>query len=334
MHVVILYNRVALSDSAGDLDVLRQCVAVEQALLSLGHVTSRVACTMDLTVVREALRVAKPDMVFNLVESLGGTDRLMPAAALLLESMQLPFTGASSLAMISTSGKLVAKRRMLDHELSTPAWLTESDQRWQGMEAVGWSPDQAIIKAISEHASLGLNDESVLAVSTLSLTELTKRISTRSQQLGTPHFAEQYIDGREFNLSLLADSGDAFVLPPAEIEFMDFPGGKPRIVGHNAKWNEQTSEYINTPRRFDFPHADVALLDELQALARRCWTAFELRGYARVDFRVDADGQPWILEINANPCLSPDAGFAAAVEQAGLTFRDVVARILQDAGKD
>ena len=332
MHVVILYNQVALTDSAGDLDVLRQCVAVEEALRSLGHATSRLACTMDLAATRDALQAAKPDIVFNLVESLGGTDRLMPAAALLLESLQMPFTGASSLTMITTSGKLVAKRRMLDHELSTPAWLTVSDHGWQGVEAEGWSPDQAIIKAICEHASLGLNDDSVLAVSTVTLVELKNRMMSRSQQLRTPHFAEQYIDGREFNLSLIADEGNVFVLPPAEIEFVDFPGGKPKIVGHDAKWNDQTSEYINTPRRFDFPHADLALLDELQALTRRCWTAFDLRGYARVDFRVDSDGQPWILEVNANPCLSSDAGFAAAVEQAGLTFRDVVARILQDAG--
>jgi D-alanine-D-alanine ligase len=90
-------------------------------------------------------------------------------------------------------------------------------------------------------------------------------------------------------------------------------------------------EYMNTPRRFDFPLADRALLDELEALARRCWTAFDLHGYARVDFRVDSDGQPWILEVNANPCLSPDAGFAAALQQAELTLTDAVERILADA---
>jgi D-alanine-D-alanine ligase len=90
-------------------------------------------------------------------------------------------------------------------------------------------------------------------------------------------------------------------------------------------------EYINTPRRFEFPLSDRALLDELEALARRCWTAFDLHGYARVDFRVDSDGQPWILEVNANPCLSPDAGFAAALQQDGLSFTDAVERIIADA---
>jgi len=121
------------------------------------------------------------------------------------------------------------------------------------------------------------------------------------------------------------------VLSPAEIEFTNFPADKPKIVGHDAKWKETTDEYLNTPRRFQFGPRDRALLDELQSLARRSWEVFGLRGYACVDFRVDNDGQPWILEINANPCLSSDAGFAAAVEQSGITFDTVVERILNDA---
>jgi hypothetical protein len=82
---------------------------------------------------------------------------------------------------------------------------------------------------------------------------LRSLIAARNEQFGTPHFAEQFIDGREFNLSLLAGPNGPDVLPPAEIEFINFATGKPRIVGHDAKWNESTMEYINTPRRFDFP---------------------------------------------------------------------------------
>jgi D-alanine-D-alanine ligase len=102
-------------------------------------------------------------------------------------------------------------------------------------------------------------------------------------------------------------------------------------VGYAAKWDEAAAEYRQTPRTFRFPSSDRPLLDELQALARRCWSVFDLRGYARVDFRVDEDGQPWILEINVNPCLSPDAGFAAALAEQGLTIDDAVQRIIEDA---
>jgi D-alanine-D-alanine ligase len=103
------------------------------------------------------------------------------------------------------------------------------------------------------------------------------------------------------------------------------------VVGYRAKWEEGSLEFDHTPRRFDFPPADQPLLDRLASLALRCWQVFGLRGYARVDFRIDEAGEPWILEINANPCLSPDAGFYAALQRGSLSFEEGIARILEDA---
>ena len=121
------------------------------------------------------------------------------------------------------------------------------------------------------------------------------------------------------------------VLPLAEIDFSAFPEGKLRIVDYRAKWDDQSFEFHNTPRRFDFAAADQPLLDRLGQLAAACWTSFGLNGYVRVDFRVDSASQPWILEINANPCLSPDAGYAAAVQRAGIGWDQAVERILAAA---
>jgi D-alanine-D-alanine ligase len=120
-------------------------------------------------------------------------------------------------------------------------------------------------------------------------------------------------------------------LPPAEIDFSAFPDGKPRIVGHAAKWNASSFEYNTTERTFKFPASDEQLLRRLSELTLECWRLFGLSGYARVDFRCDANGQPWILEINPNPCLLPDAGFAAALEQAGIGYDSALQRILEDA---
>jgi D-alanine-D-alanine ligase len=161
------------------------------------------------------------------------------------------------------------------------------------------------------------------------MAEMTKRVSS----LGGACFAEEFIEGREFNLSLLAGDSGPIVLPPAEICFEGFDSEKPRIVDYQAKWAEDSFEYKNTPRSFDFKAGDSSLLAELEKLARYCWEVFSLRGYARVDFRVDSNNQPWILEINANPCLSPDAGFAAALSRAGLSFTDAVQAIVADAGR-
>ncbi len=156
-------------------------------------------------------------------------------------------------------------------------------------------------------------------------------MAERYSQTNRPCFAEQFITGREFNLSVLAGPNGPQVLSPAEIDFSAFPPGKPRIVGHKAKWQADSFEFNNTPRRFDFAPADAPLLDELHRLAANCWMLFDLHGWVRVDFRVDAQGQPWILEINANPCLSPDAGFAAALEREGVPFDQAMRQIVADA---
>jgi D-alanine-D-alanine ligase len=102
-------------------------------------------------------------------------------------------------------------------------------------------------------------------------------------------------------------------------------------VDYRAKWDETSSAWGNTPRTFDFGESDRELLERLEQAALRCWEQFNLRGYARVDFRVDAAGTPWVLEVNTNPCLSPDAGFAAALDRAGIPFDEAVRRILEHA---
>ena len=331
MRAAILYHQVSIHDSAGDLDVLRQAVSVEAALQNLGYSTIRIPLTLNLAEARTALVDMAPDVVFNLVETLATTDRLMPLATILLESLDLPFTGAGTLALLATTHKLAAKQHMSAEQLPTPAWLPRGETQWQGLATPERQPGRAVIKAICEHSSLGLADDSVVNLHPAPITPLSELVTERSERFGTPFFAEEFIEGREFNLSLLADRGQPVVLPPAEIQFLDFPPDKPRIVGYAAKWDEAAAEYRQTPRTFRFPSSDRPLLDELQALARRCWSVFDLRGYARVDFRVDEDGQPWILEINVNPCLSPDAGFAAALAEQGLTIDDAVQRIIEDA---
>lgn len=152
-----------------------------------------------------------------------------------------------------------------------------------------------------------------------------------SPEPDVPHFAEEFIDGREFNVPMLDGPDGPQVLPPGEMDFSTFPEGKPRIIGHRAKWHESSFEYNNTPRSFDVREQDRGLVDQLRQLSLDCWRLFDLRGYVRVDFRVDRAGRPWILEVNANPCLSPEAGYAAALDEAGVSYDEAVRRILESA---
>ena len=321
MKIAILFNAVADLDTAAERDVLVQVGAVEQALAKLGHASRRIACTLDLESAEESLTADRPAVVFNLVESLGGSDRLAHLAAVLLDDLDLPYTGTHSTALHLTNNKPGAKARLRAAGLPTPDWATAAE--------AGRLAPPYIIKAVWEHASIGLDDHAIIRAGDGST--VAAQVESRSRQLGRQCFAEQFIEGREFNLSLVASGDSPHVLPPAEIDFSAFPKDKPRIVGYAAKWDEGAFEFSNTPRQFDFPAGDHPLLDTLRTMSIDCWRLFELRGYARVDFRVDAQGRPWILEINANPCLSPDAGFAAALARADVPLERAVEWILEDA---
>jgi D-alanine-D-alanine ligase len=263
--------------------------------------------------------------VFNLVESVGGQGQWIHLAPSLLDSLGLRYTGAPADAMFLSSHKLWTKRLLVGARIPTPAWV-EVDGRSGGLPLF---PQRYIVKSVWEDASLGLGDDSVVSADSVAM--LCAEIRARRADLGGLAFAESFVDGREFNLALLEGPGGVRVLPIAEMCFEDYPVHKPQLVGYAAKWHADSFEYSHTVRRFDLPASDAPLLRKLSELALACWNVLGLRGYARVDFRVDSLSQPWVLEANANPCLSPDAGFMAAVERGGMDFVELTDQILHSA---
>lgn len=323
MKVVILHDALPADPSTDHLDVLVQAEAVSAALLKLGHEPVIASLSLDLKASEAALARLKPDLVFNLVESVDGRGRLIHLAPSLLDALAIPYTGADTEAMFQTSHKMLAKARLRDRGILTPTWYSRA-----ALASEEFLPGRYIIKSVWEDASIGLDEDSVIQAERA--WELREEIENRLGRLGGDGFAEAYIDGREFNLALLGGDDGPSVLRPAEIEFVGYSDDKPRVVGYRAKWDVHSYEYHHTPQRFRFPKSDRPLLEQLAAIAAECWKLFGLRGYARVDFRVDAEGRPWVLELNANPCLSPDAGFAAALQRSGLSFVQAVERIIQD----
>jgi D-alanine-D-alanine ligase len=327
MRVVILYDRIAREGRHPDQsDALLQAEAVGRALSDLGHEAVDLAFSMDIKGFLNEIREACPQLVFNLVESVEGHGRLIHFPASILDLLAIPYTGSPADALYLTSSKILAKKILAGAGIPTPSYYSPRDLKKKRIPL----NEPYIIKSVWEHASVGLEEGSVLSVKSTS--QLLVEMEKRRDQLGGDCFAEQFIDGREFNLSLLASQGGEEGLPPAEMRFIDYPPGKWKVVGYRAKWDEASFESLHTQRSFEFAKSERPLLQKLVDMAKRCWHLFDLRGYARVDFRVDERNQPWVLEVNANPCLSPDAGFVAAAIQAGLSYRQVVERIIQDAG--
>ncbi len=328
MHVAIVHDTVTDADAPDARDVIAQAEAVAHALETLGHSSCRISCSLNLLDVEAELRRRQVDLVFNLVESIGGQGRLIHLLPFCLDAMAMPYTGARAEAMMLTSGKVLAKAWMTAAGIPTPGWIGPwpgGDARVHGSVA---DRDTWIIKSVWEHASIGLDEHSIVADA--GHESVLPLLQSQAPTLGGTCFAERFIAGREFNLSVLAGPRGPEVLPPAEILFEGYTEAMPHIVDYRAKWDEKAFEYHHTPRRFDFSPSDQDLLQQLKDLSMHCWHQFGLNGYARVDFRVDPTGAPWVLEVNANPCLSPDAGFAAALERGGIAYVDAVERILAD----
>jgi len=319
-NAVILHNQVHADSPKDELDVLVQVESINRSLVELGYRPRIVPFSLDVDRALRALRRADPLFVFNLVESVAGDGRLVHLAPALLDHLRLRYTGSGQEAVFVTSNKILSKRLFQQAGIPTPPWMAPG----AAANAAGTEAGTYLLKSDWEHASNWFDDGSVVEAG--SAGELRAVLEKRNRAGKGCFFAERYIAGREFNQALLL----AEPLPTAEMHFVDFPAGKLRIVDFRAKWQEDSFEYIHTQRGFDFAPGDGPVLGELQAIARRCWDCFGLGGYARVDFRVDEAGRPWVLEINTNPCLSPDSGFYAAAERAGLSYTDMVKRIVDD----
>jgi D-alanine-D-alanine ligase len=320
--VLIIHNDVSDESPADARDILEQIQSVTEALGTEGYQASTLAIDLNLDVAKTRLQAAQPEVVFNLVEAIDDSGQLVPIATTLLDHLRIPYTGSGTEALVLTSNKILTKQWLRLHGIATADWW-DPDTRPPVAAAAGrW-----ITKPLYEDASIGMDDASVVA----DFADVAGRIAEKQQLRACRWFAEQFIEGREINVALLGGPAGPELLPIPEIEFVDFPADKPRIVGYAAKWAEDSFECRNTVRRFVDPVREAPLCRGLGEIALRCWEIFQLRGYARVDFRVDADGKPWVLEINANPCISPDAGFAAALAEKAIPYSAAIRRIVAAA---
>jgi D-alanine-D-alanine ligase len=323
--VLIIHDDVGPNPRPDEMDTILQTEEVEKVLVGTGLKVERLAVSADLEAMRQRLMRRRPARIFNLVESLGGHGELSALVPAVIEAMGIPLCGASADNLWRSADKFLTKRDLRRAGLPTAEWLMrpeEFDEAQHG--AFDW-----IIKSLREHASIGLDADNILRKPTAA----DFRVAFERIEAGPAGkcFAEMFIPGREFNMSVLVEDGRIAVFPPAEIDFSGMPADEPHIVGYRAKWDPDSPVFDTTPRTFDFPESDAPLLDELIRLTAQTAEWFELQGHARVDFRVDADGRPWILEVNANPGIHPEAGYAAAAARAGISYPDLIRRIVAAA---
>lgn len=302
-------------------DVVGTAADVALALKSHGFSVCTVGVTDDVGLAVSEIAEAAPDAVFNLCESFGGEGRFEAVFPLLLELNRVSFTGSTAPTLMLAVYKDRAKQILQAAGVRTPLALrVDGPQLPDGFEM----PGPMIVKPSREDASVGIDRHSV-ASSRTALDQQVRRIWDRYQQ---PVLVEQYIDGREIYVAKLDEPGGASarILPLFEVDFSALPPERAKVVTFDAKWSNDSEDYLCTPTR---PVHDLgpAVIARIEAVGRAAFEALEVRDYGRVDIRLDAQGTPYVIDVNPNCDVSAAAGFAKAAAAAGLSYETFIGHI-------
>lgn len=316
LSATVLYNEPLLPeghpDRGQEAGVLESVHACADALAAAGMQVRTLGARADVGSVLSGLLAPRPDVVINLCEGFGGDTAGEARVAAVLELLGLPFSGSGSTCLGLVRDKARTKALLRGAGLPTPdfvVWRAGTPLPRAEMDAlVRGGP--VIVKPACEDASLGIGPGSVVGEAG----ELLDRVRDVASRYGDV-LVERFVDGRELNVAVVALPKPR-ALPPAEIEFRP---GAPRLVTYDAKWAEDSADWQATPVRC--PAVLAPDLEEaVKAIGLLAFAATGCRDYARIDLRVDADGRPYVLEVNGNPDAAPSAGLARMVRAAGGTI--------------
>lgn len=313
------------ADAPGDLatraraDVALVADAVTRALSTSPRFTVQRIPVHSLVEVAHQIRQRRPALVFNLCESLEGRSDFEPAVAAVLERLRVPYTGNPPRALLTCLRKSTCTTALRAAGVPVPAtWrLTAGKPLPTGIEY------PVIVKPDAEDGSTGIHSGSVVH----DARALTAVVNELRATIGGPIIVQRYIEGREINIPLLGTPMRP--LPMTEIDFRTLRADLPRIVAYAAKWNPGTPEWCGMKSIA----ADVtpALAARLATIARRTATVLGLRDYARIDVRVDDRDRPYVIDVNPNCDISPDAGFAIAAAVAGIDYPTLIQTLAHQA---
>ncbi len=317
--------RVAIAYSAQrhtpDTDLTAVVEALASALATLGHTPTAVPLGMDIAKFMAELAEARPEVIWNLCEEASGRAGRELHAAALLELQDVPVTGTPASALALCLDKGLCRDVLQAHGVPVPE-AVRVDRPGPLPARV---PLPAIVKPACQDGSVGIDRDSV--GHTRAAVEAAVQRLVEADLL--PALVERFVAGRELNVLLLGPRGGPVQhVAVGEITFDELPTGEPQILTYAGKWDEASDAFLRTPSRYP-AQVDAALRARLQDLGTQAFACLHLAGYARLDVRVDAQGQPFVVDVNANPDVSPGAGLQRALPGLGLTFADFVALQLQ-----
>ncbi|MBN2589283.1 MAG: ATP-grasp domain-containing protein [Sedimentisphaerales bacterium] len=325
--VLVLYNQVEESDESfleSRSGIMDQVNAVVDSLEKL-NIEYEAIPVRDLRHLAQILPDLREKLIFNLIEDFDGSIHQVNVVPSFYEAFGFSYTGNGMESLFLSLDKTRAKAILVAAGLPCPAGI--SVQPGQSFSLDNLKKGKYIIKPACSDASEGIEIDSVVNVPS---SEAIARIKWINEKFNQAAIIEQYIPARELNVSVIETKNGVKVLPIAEIDFSAFAKKQLKIVDYDAKWIKESFGYNNTPRIIPAP-LDKTIAEKVRSLAIQSWKALGCHGYARVDFRLDENDSPYVLEVNPNPDISPDAGFAAALSAAEIPYEQFVLTMLQNA---
>jgi len=330
--VLVIHNAVDKAPQTKDktafhesnAGIMQELDAVTAALGSLG-IKYQVKSIDSIEQLPDVLVRSEQRAVFNLVEELPADILHACYVPAICHAHGRSCTGNDTPALILAQNKWQAKAILDAADVPVPDGTVVPVGRQISLK--GLTPGKYFVKPVFADASEGIDADSIVDLPGPALHQAIQRIHSR---FGQPAIVEQFIPDRELNVSVIQMGDQVQVLPIAEIDFAAFDAGRPKIVDYSAKWHADSFAYNNTPRIIPAP-----LPEKTAAMVRQyaltAWHAIGCRDYARVDFRMSDDQRLFVLEVNPNPDISADAGFAAALAAADITYKTFVETILNNA---
>ncbi len=304
--------------------MLEEVAGVEAACAKLGWETVRLPAPKAPAALCAAVVSSGADVVFNLVESLGGDSRMEVLVAAVLDASGVPYTGSPPRAMFVGLYKPLARALLAFHGIPIPQGKVIGHPE-EHLEDIRF-PFPWIVKLSHEDASHGISTDNVV----FSQEEARRRLRYLLRTYRQPVLVEEFVDGREIEATILGEGEDAEVISLSEIDFSGFPEGKPRLVTYRAKWAKRSPEYKGTVH-VEVRELDPAIRMHVVRSTLKAYRMLGLRDYGRVDLRLRSGGEPVVLDVNPNPDVSPDAGLALAAVRSGMGYEGLIERIVRGA---
>ena len=320
VHASLVPPETLEGHSDKEIEEWRTEYDVTTTLRQLGHDVRCVGVLDSLTELRSAIADWEPDIVFNLLEEFDGVVTYDQHVVAFLELMRQPYTGCNPRGLLLSRDKTLAKQLLAFHRIATPQFAVF--RRGTRVHVPRKLRFPLFVKSTVEDASLGIAQASVVA----DAAHLKERIEFVHEQIKSDALVEEYIEGRELYVGVMGNER-LTRLPVWEMVFGSMPDSLAAIATRKVKWDKryQTKYGITTHAAADLPPTVLTALDRL---SRRIYRALGLSGYARMDFRVNAQGQVYVLEANANPNLEAAEDFAESARAAGTPYGELLERLM------